>query len=233
MKYDLNKINASESDRIELLAAHSEFTERVGAIHFLSNILFFVDNYPLERKPSLSADLSFDNCSGKIHKNFSNSEVIGNALYNIPYQPYRLTELAINIKTIRTTSGFQIVWPGKIVTDHGPWGTLDANANVETKASVYGFSNTTTGHGGFAGNIIDSDEDDIEVDESTIEDDFTDAVVIVTVDDNPFYFSSTLSKTIYIHGIFDSHVIWKQPTIFRIEELVTEEDDEEDEENLD
>lgn len=80
LKYDLYKLGAVESDRIELGIAHSGFSEMRGEINVLQWILLNSDNYSLENKPSISADFTFDNCSGKRHKDYSYSEVVGNSL---------------------------------------------------------------------------------------------------------------------------------------------------------
>lgn len=217
LQYDLLKENASDADRVELSVAHFGFYDMTGEINILQNILINSDNYSLENKPSIIADFSFDNCQGAVHREFSKEEVVGNTVYNVPYQPFKLTGLTFTIHSIRTNSGFQYLWPGKVLIENDMWGSLSAIGERETKLTMKGVCNTRTGSGGFAGLFLDQ-YDDLIAYENTIDSTFIDSHVLVTINDEDFYFSSTLSKSIYIHGIFDSTIRWAEPTIFVIED---------------
>lgn len=234
LKYNLYEQHALESDRIELGAAHSGFDKMIGEVSFLSNILVNSNNYQTGSKPSISADFSFSNCSGKYHKVYTIEEIIGNTLYGSPYQPFKLNALDISVKSIRTSNNFQLVWPGKANLFNDLWGDL----NIEGKSIVINmssFANTTTNPGSFAGNYGDGNELDY-YDNTLVEDieDFVDSIVEVTIDTTPFFFSSTLSKSVYYHGFYNENVRWHNPIIFNIvnNENVEEEDsDDEDEQN--
>lgn len=218
LQYDLLRYGATPSDRIELAIAHSEFNEMRGEITWLQNIMFFSDNYSQENKPSISADFSFDNCSGTVHKDFSKEEIIGNTIFNIPYQPFRLTDMEVTVRTIRTTSGFQYVWPGKAFIDNTNLsGSLETEGTTRSWLNMQGYANTTTGVGGFAGLLLDQ-YDELIAYENTIDSTFVDSNVIISLGEEDFNFSSTLSKSVYIHGLYDSSVRWLRPTIFVIEE---------------
>lgn len=214
LNYNLSRLGAFESDRMELNTAHSSFESMIGSVTWLGNILYYADNYPVERKPSISANFSFDNCTGKKNKVFSPSEVVGNTLFGIPYQPAKLKLLEVTIKTIRTlSSNCQLVWSGKANIVENTWGTLNLNGQLSTKVEINCLVNTTPGPGSFAGNILELN-DAIAVYENTLEEGFEDNIVEVTISNEPFLFSSTLGKKVYYHGFYDSSVIWHRPTIF-------------------
>ena len=230
LEYNLYEQHALESDRIELSLAHMGFEHMVGEISTISNILVNSDNYRTEKKPSISADFSFSNCTGKIHKVYSKEEVIGNTLHGSPYQQFKLNTLDVSIKSIRTSNNFQLIWPGKASLINDLWGSLNLNAQ-NIMVSMSSFANTTTSSGSFAGNY--GGDNELDIYDNTIDEDyedFVDSIVEVSVDDTPFFFSSTLSKMVYYNGTYNENVRWHYPIIFTIIDDSTFDENAEDDE---
>ncbi len=218
LRYNLDSLNFTEGDRLELQMAHNGFETMQGALTSLFYILCNEAQYPSSRKPEIKAEAFWEKrCLGSITKTFSQQEVGDKTLLNLPFMGSdELTRLRFSIKTIRVSiSNKQILWEGDVRNLHLYSGAFLENGQLAPiSVSVSGISNSTTGHGSFAGYALDGDEGPIEVFENTVDSDFADCITDVIVNGQTFSFSSTLSKSIYIHGAFDSTLRWRRPTIY-------------------
>lgn len=217
LRYNLDSLNFTEGDRLELQMAHNGFETMQGALTSLFYILCNEAQYPSSRKPEIKTALFWESrCLGSIEKTFSQFEVGDKTIQNLPSIGVGLSRVRFSIKTIRVSiSNKQILWEGDVRNLQTYFGSFVENGQLAPiSVSVSGISNSTTGHGSFAGYALDGDEGPIEVFENTVDSDFADCITDVIVNGQTFSFSSTLSKSIYIHGAFDSTLRWRRPTIY-------------------
>lgn len=217
LRYNLDSLNFTEGDRLELQMAHNGFETMQGALTSLFYILCNEAQYPSSRKPEIKTALFWESrCLGSIEKTFSQFEVGDKTIQNLPSIGVGLSRVSFSIKTIRVSiSNKQILWEGDVRNLQTYFGSFVENGQLAPiSVSVSGISNSTTGHGSFAGYALDGDEGPIEVFENTVDSDFADCITDVIVNGQAFSFSSTLSKSIYIHGAFDSTLRWRRPTIY-------------------
>lgn len=217
LRYNLDSLNFTEGDRLELQMAHNGFETMQGALTSLFYILCNEAQYPSSRKPEIKTALFWESrCLGSIEKTISQFEVGDKTIQNLPSIGVGLSRVRFSIKTIRVSiSNKQILWEGDVRNLQTYFGSFVENGQLAPiSVSVSGISNSTTGHGSFAGYALDGDEGPIEVFENTVDSDFADCITDVIVNGQTFSFSSTLSKSIYIHGAFDSTLRWRRPTIY-------------------
>lgn len=212
LKFDLSEkviTGFVASDYSDLITAHNvvnqDWYRYSGTIENLSSLLWNVDAYDEDHKPSITVTIE-DLVTGKIEHKCKKEDISGNTVFGIP-NVSKFQQGTVEIKSIKTNeNGVQVVWKKSALKSTWPINEFIADGTIscDVTAIIKVGTNNRRGSVATRKNAIITNTSDKTSGEPRR----------LVVDDRQLI-SPNLRKPVLVNGDISKDVKWSEPVIYK------------------